>query len=96
MDFLNLIWLVPLLPLFGALVIGIAGRGMPRNAIAALGSGTVGLAFLVSLGAFLQFTSAEGDPARFVRDYFTWIQAGSFGIPRCPTALAESMPVPER
>ena len=76
MDFLDLIWLVPLLPLAGALVNGVVGKRLPRGVVAALASGTVGLSFLVSLGAFLQLGAAGTPPV--VRDYFTWIAAGSF------------------
>ena len=76
MDFFDLIWLIPLLPLAGALANGVIGRRLPRVLVAVLGSGTVGASFLLSLGAFGQMTSRGEGAGPVVADYFTWIAAG--------------------
>jgi NADH-quinone oxidoreductase subunit L len=78
MDFSNLLWLIPLLPLSGAVVNGVFGRRFGRNLIAGVACGTVALAFAVSLGAFLQMVGAPEDELPIVRTYFTWIEAGQF------------------
>jgi NADH-quinone oxidoreductase subunit L len=75
MNFTDLIWLVPLLPLGGALVNGLVGQRLPRRIVAALASTTVGIAFLLALGAMM----TDGNlTAPQIRTYFTWIAAGSF------------------
>ncbi len=71
MDF---IWLIPVLPLAGAAINGVLGKRLPKTAVGAIASGTVGLSFLISVRAFLMIA---GGPA-IVHDYFTWIQAGPF------------------
>jgi NADH-quinone oxidoreductase subunit L len=45
----ELLWLVPILPLFGALVLALAGGLLPRRAAAAIGAGSVGGAWAISL-----------------------------------------------
>jgi len=48
---LDLIWLIPLLPLAGVLVGGLLGRRLPRGVVAAVACGVVLAAFIVSAGA---------------------------------------------
>ena len=78
----ELIYLVPLLPLIGFLIIGFFGKKLNNEKlVGAIASIAVGGAFLVALGAFLQLTgeSSEARTEHIVR-LFTWIQAGSFHI----------------
>jgi NADH-quinone oxidoreductase subunit L len=78
----ELIYLVPLLPLIGFFIIGFFGKKLNNEKlVGAIASIAVGGAFLVALGAFLQLTgeSSEARTEHIVR-LFTWIQAGSFHI----------------
>ena len=78
MDFLGLLWLIPLLPLMGSLINGVLGKRFSRGSIAAIACGSVGLAFVISLGAFFQMVRAPEEDLPIVREYFVWIQAGTF------------------
>lgn len=78
----ELIYLVPLLPLIGFFIIGFFGKKLNNEKlVGTIASMAVGGAFLVALGAFLQLTgeSSEARTEHIVR-LFTWIQAGSFHI----------------
>src|SRR5436190_19398720 len=77
MDFFSWLWLIPLLPLLGAVINGVLGRRLPKNVIAVVGAGTVALSFMLSLGAFLQMLRLPTE-IPLVRNYFVWIEAGSF------------------
>src|SRR5262245_16657052 len=76
MDAFNILWLVPVLPLIGAAVNGIIGKRLPNRLIAVIGSGTVGVSFVIAVREFVAMLGTPNLP--IVRDYFTWIQAGRF------------------
>ena len=78
MNFFNYIWLVPLLPLIGALINGVVGRRLSRQAIAGIACGPVAGSFLVSLGAFFQMWQTPAEELPLVADYFTWIEVTPF------------------
>ncbi|HEX4998958.1 MAG TPA: NADH-quinone oxidoreductase subunit L [Terriglobia bacterium] len=74
MDFLQTLWLIPALPLVGAIVNGVAGKRLGKSLVGVIGAGTVALAFLLSAGAFLQMV----ERGAVTTTYFTWIQSGNF------------------
>ena len=78
MDFFNWLWLIPVSPLLGAIINGVFGRRMSKSVIGIIGAGTVALSFIISLGAFLQMLRTPESAMPIVRDYFVWIQAGTF------------------
>jgi NADH-quinone oxidoreductase subunit L len=57
MNFLDLIWLIPLIPLFGAAAMLLFGRTLSKAMIGILCPGAIGLSFLLSLGAVVQLAS---------------------------------------
>src|SRR5215510_12991581 len=71
-----MLWLIPVLPLVGAAFNGILGKRLPKNLIATVGAGTVGVSFLIAIHEFVAMLSTPDLP--IIRDYFTWIQAGRF------------------
>ncbi|HZI50878.1 MAG TPA: NADH-quinone oxidoreductase subunit L [Terriglobia bacterium] len=75
---MNFLWLIPLLPLVGAVLNGVFGKRLSRGAIGAIAAGSVGLSFAVSLTAFIQMLGIPEESLPIVQNYFTWIQAGSF------------------
>ena len=77
---LNLLWLVPMLPLLGAFWLGVAGRRMTNRTVSALGVGSVALAFAVALGTAFEVASLPADSLPVVQSYFTWLQAGDFRV----------------
>src|SRR5688572_7575995 len=74
----NLLWLIPLIPLFGAVINGFWGKRFSKGVIGAIAAGSVAISFAISLGAFLQMLGLPEEELPIVRNYFTWIQAGSF------------------
>ena len=77
---IKLLWLIPILPLLGAVINGLFGKRLPKNLVGMIGSGSVLGAFLISLGAFWHMLNVP-DPAKdlpIITNYFTWIQAGTF------------------
>jgi NADH-quinone oxidoreductase subunit L len=74
---LDLIWVIPLLPIVGVLINGFYGRRMTLKAVGVLASATVGLAFLLSLGAVWQLSRL--DPIARIHEVSlgTWIPLGT-------------------
>ncbi len=74
----SLLWLIPILPLLGAIINGVFGKRLPKQFIGAIGAGTVLASFAISLGAFAQMMQTAADQLPIVTNYFTWIQSGNF------------------
>lgn len=68
------IWYIPLLPLFGAVFLGIFGYRLPKWVVTVIGNGTVGFSFLLSVLAFTEVIAGN----TFDGNLFNWIVAGSF------------------
>src|SRR5216117_2376232 len=73
-----MLWLVPVMPLFGAALNGVVGKRLPKNAITSIAVGSVVLSFLVAVREFLTMLSLPESQLPILTDYFTWIQAGRF------------------
>ncbi|MCX6142835.1 MAG: NADH-quinone oxidoreductase subunit L, partial [Ignavibacteriales bacterium] len=68
--------LIVLFPLLGFLVLGLFGsRIKNEKLLGILGSGTVGLSFLVAVGLFVTMLGMHPDERKHVVDLFTWISA---------------------
>ncbi|WP_143304894.1 NADH-quinone oxidoreductase subunit L [Chitinophaga vietnamensis] len=76
---INLVWLVPFLPLLGFLVNGLGRRFLSKSLVGLIGSGTVLAAFVVSLLIFFQ-VKTPGFAAQTV-NLFDFITVGSLHIP---------------
>lgn len=75
------LWLVPALPLLGAIVNGVGAGRLPRKVVSAIGTGTVGLSLLIALGCFRDLLAMEPEARRFGVTLFTWVQSGDFTAP---------------
>ncbi|MDH3629400.1 MAG: NADH-quinone oxidoreductase subunit L, partial [Acidobacteriota bacterium] len=73
---LNLIWLIPLLPLAGVLINLFLGGRMGRRGVYVVGCGMVLLAFLVSLGAVWELSQLPHDQRNFDTEIATWMPLG--------------------
>ena len=73
---LELLWLVPALPLFGFLVLFVTEGKLPDRLVAAVGAGSVGLAALVAAFAGREFLQS-GEPA-FSLPLWTWMAVADF------------------
>lgn len=75
---LQLIALVPLLPLIGFLINGIGYKRIPKSMVGIIGSTTMLLSFIISLGIFFELRNAEIQSHTF--NFFQWIKAGNFDL----------------
>lgn len=75
---LQLIALVPLLPLIGFLINGIGNKSIPKSLVGIIGSGMMLLSFIISLGIFFELKGSEVSAHTFT--FFDWIKAGNFDL----------------
>src|ERR1700752_3371441 len=75
MDFLNLIWLIPLYPLAGSVLMLLFGRklehGHKNGIIGTTCAGLVGVAFLHAVGAVVQLISKPNN--FYEKVLYTWV-----------------------
>ena len=76
MNFLDSIWLIPLFPLSGALLMLFFGKRLPNKLVSLICPGTVLVSFLVSLGAVWQLASLAEH--RFEKVVYTWVPGALF------------------
>jgi len=79
---IELIWLIPLLPLLGFLINGLGQNVLPKPLIGILGSGVVLASFLISCILFGEVNTARsvGEAGTFTYQLFDWISVGSFNL----------------
>src|SRR5579859_3452118 len=75
MFFLNNIWIIPLLPAFGAAVMFFFGRRLQKSSVSAVCVGVVVLAFLMACGAVVQYNgwAAANNHQPFEKILYTWL-----------------------
>jgi len=78
MPILNNLWIIPLLPLLGSAINGLLGSRWPNKIVNAVAVGSTGLAFACALEAVREFSQLPADQVPFVKQFFTWIAAGTF------------------
>jgi NADH-quinone oxidoreductase subunit L len=81
MQFLSHLWLIPLLPAFGAVVMFFFGRKLQKASVSAVCVGVVALAFVMACGAVWQYTAWAGMPEHHHQPYqtvlYTWLGSGT-------------------
>ncbi len=75
---IDLVWLVPLLPLIGFLINGLARKALKRSMVSFIGSGVILASFIISLLIFFEVRH-EGFTAQTV-SYFDFINAGRINV----------------
>jgi NADH-quinone oxidoreductase subunit L len=73
---LDLLWLVPALPLLGFLILLVTEGRLGKLLVALVGAGSVGMAAVVTLLAGLAFVAGGGEP--FVQTLWSWMDVGGF------------------
>src|SRR5688572_5172730 len=73
---LDMLWLVPTIPLIGFLILTLTAGKLPEVPAAIVGAGSIGLSFLVALLAGVDFMAS--DVQSFSQNLWTWISVGSF------------------
>src|SRR5580693_7405110 len=78
--FLTHIWLIPLLPAFGAVMMFFFGRRLQKATVSAVCVGAVLLAFLFASGAVRQYTQWSATPEHYHQPFqkivYTWLGSG--------------------
>jgi NADH-quinone oxidoreductase subunit L len=74
----GLFWLIPLVPGASAALLLLAGRRIPRRAVAWLACLSVFLSFALSAAGFVHLARSGQDAPALVRTLLPWIQSGSF------------------
>ncbi len=78
---INLIYLTILLPLAGFLVNGIFGsRIKNEKVIGIIGSGVIGLSFLIAAGAFIETLGLPVEERQHIVNLFTWLHVGGLNV----------------
>jgi NADH-quinone oxidoreductase subunit L len=77
---LDVIWLIPALPLAGFLLIFVFGRRLGEPTAGWLATLMCGAAFVVTVGAFLDMLSLNADDRTHVEKVFTWVPVGSLRV----------------
>ena len=75
---LDRLWIIPLLPLLGAAINGLLGAKWPNKIVSAVAVGSTGLSFAAALEAVREFTRLSSEQIPWVKQYFSWIAAGTF------------------
>jgi len=73
MFFLDQIWLIPLLPAFGATLMFFFGKKLQKQTVSAVCVGTVALAFVLSCGAVWQYVHNYSASQPFEKVMYTWL-----------------------
>ena len=73
MFFLDKIWLIPLLPAFGATLMFFFGRKLRKQTVTIVCVGTIALAFVMSCGAVWQYVHNYPGTQPFEKVIYTWL-----------------------
>jgi NADH-quinone oxidoreductase subunit L len=78
MPILDNLWIIPLLPLLGSAINGLLGGKWPNKIVNYVAIGATGLSFACALEAVREFSQLSPQQIPFVKQFFTWIAAGTF------------------
>ena len=76
MDFLNLIWLIPLFPAAGFAVNGLFGKRMSKAAVGFIACAAVFISFVIAAGAVFQLLQLDPGHRSHTVKLYEWINAG--------------------
>lgn len=75
---LNLLWLIPTLPLAGFVILALVGPRLPRPVSAMIGIGSVGLAAVVAALVGVSFMTAPPPGGAYEQRLWTWLDVAGF------------------
>ena len=76
MNFLDLIWLIPLFPAAGFAINGLFGKRMPKAAVGTIAAGAVLISFIFAAGAVYQLSQLPEHERSHEVKVYEWINAG--------------------
>lgn len=72
----ELLWMIPALPLTGALILILTKGNLPRSIAGIIGAGSVGVAAIVAIAIAIEFMSGNREPVHQV--LWTWMNVDGF------------------
>lgn len=75
-----MIWLIPIIPLAGSLIVGLIGRRMPRTLVTVIACGTPSLSLLLSVMAFVRLLQMPAEGRLLRSSIGSWIASGDFSV----------------
>src|SRR6266550_1086623 len=76
MNFLESIWMIPLFPAAGAVLMLLTGKKLPKALVSLICPGMVAVSFLISVGAVWQLSGLPEH--HFEKILFTWVPGQTF------------------
>ena len=77
---MDLIWLIPTLPLLGFVTLVVAGRRLGDPGAGVVAAGAVGASFLVAVKLYFDMLAMPEKERVFTQTLFTWIPSGTFEV----------------
>ncbi len=77
----NYLYLIPLIPFAGFVVNGLFGRKLGDKAVGFIGCAVIGIAFALSIAAFVELLGHSPHHRHIEVEWFTWLAAGTLEIP---------------
>ncbi|OGQ59124.1 MAG: hypothetical protein A3J24_09195 [Deltaproteobacteria bacterium RIFCSPLOWO2_02_FULL_53_8] len=74
------VWLVPLLPLIGAIINGVFGSRLSKTTVGVIASVMMGVSFVIACSIFVKIISLPADERSFVVSVYNWMTSGSFSV----------------
>jgi len=75
---LDLLWLVPVFPLAGFVVLSLFGARLPRGTSAVIGVGSVGMSAILASSISIEFVLSQSGNHSYSQELWTWISIGPF------------------
>ncbi len=76
----HMIWMIPVLPLTGAIINLLIGKRLPRRVVDIIAVGSISLSFALAVTAYFHLISLPADQRQFTDTVYTWIGLGSFQV----------------
>ena len=78
---IDLVWLIPCLPLVGFLINGLIGRRFSEKTIGWIAAAAIGIPFLIALSIFSELLRMAPESRSVQKIVFTWILSGDLNVP---------------
>src|SRR5574341_2631304 len=75
---LDVLWLIPAWPMAGFLILALAGRRLPREGVATIGVGSVGLSGLASIVVAVGFIASPPPGEAYSQSLWLWMSVAGF------------------
>ena len=75
---IDYLWLIPLFPLIGSAINGLAGKKLPKSLVSAIACGSAFISFILASISFYELLQLPADQRHVLNTCFTWIASGDF------------------